>query len=106
MDSVDLSSAETAEEAAKTLYEHLVDENPECAGEILLMDPEEAANKRNGHDCWTVCWEGGPFRWGPNVSMGGSMYNIDGEQMAKGILSNSNWIAEPYYKFDLQFSDN
>lgn len=103
---LDLSDADTPEEAARALHEYLT-ETFEADG-AHLWSPDE--NPRGPQ--WAVSWEGGPFEWAVKLTGGESM--IAGwPEMARedhepspevtGFYADNGWFAEPHYSFDLQF---
>tara|TARA_E500000305_G_scaffold107218_2_gene106860 strand:- start:186 stop:533 length:348 start_codon:yes stop_codon:yes gene_type:complete len=95
-DSLDFNPKEhkTAESAAKALHKALC-ERAEAEGqkpelEVHIWTPEEE-KKRNGHACWRVSWEAGPYEWAIGAS-----FEITGP-----------WgYTEPYYSFDLCFEED
>lgn len=112
-DQLDLSQEETAEEAAKALHSWLQDYAEELGHSresVVLYSPEEAAPKRDGHAAWTVAWEGGPYEWATALTAGESMLRRElgeygGTPQVTGFYNEGSWIAEPFYSFDLQFTD-
>jgi hypothetical protein len=84
----DPSAHTTKEAAAKALYEALVKENARRGGpdgEVFIKSPEERWFGQNG---WVVCWESGPYQW------------------ATSCMVSGPWgFCEPYYGFDLCFTD-
>lgn len=62
-------------------------QNPDI--EVRLMTPEESQAAGTGHN-WRVIWEAGPFEWAIPVSM---------------EMSGPWGYTEPYYSFDLCFTD-
>jgi len=110
---LDLSQYPTAEGAAKALHEWLqeyAESMDYSASAVKLYPPSEAGKKRDGHAQWTVSWEGGPGEWAKNLTAGWPMSHaefpeLDSDPEVVGFR-NSNWTAEPYYSFDLQFTDN
>ena len=82
----------TKEAAAKGLYDALKKvavEMGQAESEVMLLDPEKSAKYGTGRN-WRVCWEAGPFEWAIRAS-----FEIAGP-----------WgYTEPYYSFDLCFTD-
>lgn len=79
--------------AAKALYRVLRLYVIEIGGdpdlEVTIRSPEE--NKSFGqHPCWYVGFEGGDYAWAIGASF---------------TLSNDHWYTEPFYSFDLEFTD-
>ena len=82
--------------AAKALYKALCKlskdfgQNPDY--EVQLYSPEQS--KERGYTSgWQVVWESGPFEWAITASFYVQNY------------SNGGWYTEPYYSFDLCFTD-
>ena len=104
-------TAKTAHGAAVETHKALV----ELAGkygyntkDVVLADPLTSRNIGTG-ECWTILWEGGPFEWGTNLSLGTSAlagelndYSMKAEI---DLLDSPHWIAEPYWSFTLCFHD-
>jgi hypothetical protein len=84
----DPKTYKTKEAAARGLYDALVKENRRRGGpdgEVIIRSPAE---KLFGYECWTVCWESGPYQWGCSAFI------------------NGPWgFCETYYGFDLMFVD-
>lgn len=84
----------TKESAAKAFYAALCDtareygQNPDS--EVRLWTPEQSQARGFGN-CWTVVWEAGPFEWG--IAMSAEVHN------------SPYWYTEPYYSFDLTFTN-
>ena len=56
---------------------------------------------------WSICWEGGPYEWAVNLSMGesitaGEFGGYDGKPEID-LMGNPNWFSEPYWSFSLSF---
>lgn len=84
--------------AARAIHKYLTDELG--ADEARLWSPRQ--NPQG--DAWAVSWEGGPYRWAANVTAGESMFGIgSGDPEITGFYKNGDWLAEPYFTFDLQF---
>ncbi len=89
-----ISEAKTCEEAAHATFEACCK-----AAETWGMNPSiEVGIKNPGEprhhsdiDCWCVTFEAGPYEWAVAASL-----NVD----TKGKV-----LAEPYYSFDLCFSE-
>lgn len=86
----------TPEAAAKAFYQalkpvvELYGQDP--ASELCLRTPEQSA--RQGYQRnWCVSWEAGPYEWGIVASME-FMFNRE-----------AGWFTEPYYSFDLHFTE-
>ncbi len=80
-------------DAAKAVHRVLCDYVTELGlkpdVEVTIRSPEE--NKRFGHHpCWYVGFEAGDYGW----AIGSSF-----------ILANDHWYTEPFYSFDLEFTD-
>ena len=80
-------------DAAKALHRVLCDYATKCGMdpdmEVTIRSPEE--NESFGqHPCWYVSFEAGDYQW----AIGSSF-----------TLSNEHWYTEPYYSFDLEFTD-
>ena len=58
--------------------------------EVAIRAPGEARH-HGDTSCWSVCFEAGPYQWAIAASM--------------NTPSGCNVLAEPYYSFDLCFSD-
>ncbi len=89
-----ISAAATPAEAAESVYRACVDAanawGMTPAIEVAIRKPGE----RRHHDdinCWSVVFEAGPYQWAVAASL-----NVD----TKGKV-----LAEPYYSFDLCFSE-
>lgn len=89
----DPSKFATKEEAARGLYEVLAKLcreqglNPDI--EMSITDPEETKKRGYGR-CWRVSWESGPHEWAIGLSL---------------QLRGPWGYTEPYYSFDLCFTD-
>ena len=84
---------EKKEEAAKAVYRVLCEYATECGMnpdmEVSIRSPEK--NKSIGsHACWHVSFEAGDYQWSIWASF---------------TLANKHWYTEPYYSFDLEFTD-
>lgn len=130
---LDLSGHTTAEAAARALYAW-VRKEAEASGqkpdiETLFAGPDECERLR-GTRGWLVSWESGPHEWAIWLTGGASIYageagwmareiaaeaGISGEDARKmiatgpevvGFYATDDWIAEPYYSFDLVFRDD
>lgn len=89
----DPKSYTTKADAAKGLYAALREaakaegQNPDS--EVTLMTPEQSEKAGTGRN-WRVLWEAGPFEWAISAS-----WQVTGP-----------WgFTEPYYSFDLCFTD-
>jgi len=83
----------TKEDAAKGLYEELRRvarlEGQSPDSEVVLESPQESEARGYGKN-WRVVWEAGPFEWATNLS-----FSVTGP-----------WgFTEPYYSFDLCFTE-
>lgn len=89
-----ISTADNSEEAAREVYALCCDaaENwgMKPAIEVGLYAPGEPRH-HSDTGCWSVSFEAGPYEWGVAASL-----NVD----TKGKV-----LAEPYYSFDLCFSE-
>ena len=101
---LDLSDAQTAGAAARTLYEYLRDEH---AGEHVDYYRPDDNPRQNG--AYAVVWEGGPHEWAVWLTGGESLYTgqstpieYDGDPEVTGLYGH-DWLAEPHYSFDIQF---
>lgn len=99
---LDLSRYKTAAGAAKALHKYLVETFDANA---KLYRPE---NNPRATNAWAVSWEEGPYEWAMRITAGESITSGEfGQYGTKpsitGFYEQSNWIAEPYYSFDLQF---
>lgn len=106
---LDLSGYKTAAGAAKALYRFIRDEL-DAGDNVTIWRPEEAAPKRDGHASWTVCWEAGPYHWATHLTGGESIFSGEAwgtgnDPEVTGFSDQKEWVAEPYYSFDLQFSN-
>lgn len=89
-----ISNAETPEQAAKETYDLCCK-----AAEAWGMDPDiEVGIKRPGEPrhhsddtCWCVTFEAGPYEWGVIASL--------------SVNTKGKILAEPYYSFDLCFTE-
>lgn len=120
---IDLSDCATAESAARKLYTFLQElalSMDYSADSVKLYAPEETVQKRDVHvrkqdgeydpEIWTVSWEGGPTDWATHLTGGESLFNggtwgNGSSPEVIGLFENSNWVAEPYYSFDIQFTE-
>ena len=86
----DGSAHSTQEAAATALYEalqKLAISVGQDASEVVLWSPKENSFCPGQ---WGVCWEAGPYDWAIGLSM----------------QINGPWgFTEPYYGFDLHFTD-
>lgn len=86
------------ESAARALYAALCKlsrewgQKPEI--EVLLLSPCESLRLGTG-DNWRVCWEAGPYEWAIRASE--NCHNMN--------RHHTGWYTEPYYSFDLCFTD-
>lgn len=83
----------SCEEAAKAFHEALKPivrahgQDPDT--ETFISDP--ATSQQRGYGSyWTVSWEAGPYEWGI---------------VASSWVIGENWYTEPYYSFDLCFTE-
>lgn len=89
-----ISNAQTCEAAALNVYEQCckyaeaVGMNP--ALEVGIRKPGEPRH-HSDEGCWCVMFEAGPYEWAVTASLSTS---------TKGKV-----LAEPYYSFDLCFSE-
>jgi hypothetical protein len=80
--------------AAKALHKALrkvcgdMGGNPDT--ELFIQTPEESARAGCGHN-WRVGWESGPYQWAVGTSF--------------EVENNPHWYTEPYYSFDLCFTN-
>jgi len=78
--------------AAKALYKALcevcrrMDLNPD----IELQTPEQSLRAGYGRN-WRVSWESGPYQWAIGTSY--------------EVCNGPHWYTEPYYSFDLCFTN-
>lgn len=93
----DPSKYDTKEAAAKGLYEALIKYavevegyTPELAAGEISCWPPERTEQYSGCRQWCVVWESGPYQWAIPMSM---------------QVRGPNWYTEPYYSFDLHFTD-
>lgn len=102
---LDLSDL-NAEEAAKELHKYLIDT---FDADAMLLSPSEAEEMHGLDPDWTVIWEGGPLEWAVHLTGGESMFTAElgrsSEPEVVGFYDNTDWVAEPYHSFDLQFSE-
>lgn len=83
------------ESAAKAFYEALkpvveaYGQNPET--ELFISPPDKTAERGYGRQ-WQVSWEAGPYEWGIVASM--------------DFMFGNGWYTEPYYSFDLCFTED
>lgn len=92
----DPAKYKSAAGAAKALHKALCKFAAEVYGqnpdiELFIDSPEQSVARGYGKS-WRVCWESGPFEWGVLASF---------ECRAKDF----SWYTEPYYSFDLCFSE-
>jgi len=71
---------------AKTVKEFGM--NPDV--ETFIKTPEESEKAGYGRG-WTVSWESGPYEWAIDASW--------------KVQNSPTWYTEPYYSFDLCFTD-
>lgn len=99
---LDLSQYDCAEDAAKALYKHLI-EDQDAGESCVLHDPDDNPQT----DCWAVSWEGGPYQWANALIGGSSLYarelRTGADPEVTGWYDQDDWMAEPYFSFDLQF---
>lgn len=89
-----IDEATTPQHAAEKVYEICCK-----AAEAWGMKPEtEVAIRKPGERrhhpdtaCWSVCFEAGPYQWAIDASM--------------DVSGKGDVLAEPYYNFDLCFSE-
>ena len=85
---------DTPEKAAKAFYEVLnkfAIAAGYCETSVSLWNPQEASERGYVRN-WMVSWKDGPFEWG--------IY-------ASGVVASRihGWFTEPYYSFDLCFTE-
>lgn len=86
----------TCEAAAKAFYEALkpvvraYGQDPDS--ELSLFSPERTVQYCGSNE-WCVVWEAGPYQWAVGASIE-FMYN-----------RKAGWFTEPYYSFDLCFTE-
>jgi len=73
---------------------------------LFLWSPAESRDRGYG-DCWTVCWEDGPFEW-TMVCAGSGLYGAEmGDYGSPGPFPNGldgdGWHSEPQNGFMLCF---
>lgn len=109
---LDLSKYKTKAGGAKALYRFLKAKAVELglpATSVFICSPAE--NEARGYgSSWSVSWEEGPYEWAIGVSGGSSMYGPErgyGPDTPKPEIYafNDNWYVEPWYSFDLFFSE-
>lgn len=86
----------TCEAAAKAFYEALkpavIAEGQNPDSELFIRSPEETETAGYGR-YWQVSWEAGPYEWAVVASL-------------SGLYSRKNgWYTEPYYGFDVCFTE-
>lgn len=76
------------------------------AKNIVVWSPKVSRDMGYG-ECWTVCWEEGPFEWARCLLGGSSIYAGEfGKYSMEGeidVNSNPNWYVEPWNSFTLGF---
>lgn len=103
---LNLSDVESPEQGARALYEFLIGTVGASESEVVLDLPKSAGKRNGGHESWTVTWEGGPHEWGVGVTLGGNIEReYGGTYEVRGMVSNSAFLAEPYYGFNVQFHE-
>lgn len=86
---------DTPEDAAKAFHKALratvtaYGQNPDT--ECFILTPEQARKRGVGNN-WQVSWEAGPWEWGIVAS-------------AWVNHPAGKWYTEPYYSFDLCFTE-
>lgn len=94
------------EEAAKTVYEYLREHQAYHEDDVVIFSPEETAKRRDGEDCWMVVWKtASSSEWAIKLTGGISMHGSwagESQPEIKGMYEGE-FIAEPYYSFDLLF---
>lgn len=85
-----ISSHKTPAGAAKAVYRECrlfaIEAGMKPDIEVAIRKPGELRHHDNV-ECWSVCFEAGPYEWAVEASLG-----------ASGPV-----LAEPYYSFDLSF---
>jgi len=82
-------------EAAQALHKELckmakkLGQDPKT--EVFITSPQKSAEMGYGN-CWRVSWEAGPYQW----AIGTSFQVLNRE---------AGWYTEPYYSFDLCFTE-
>jgi hypothetical protein len=89
-----ISNAETPEDAAKATFD-LCCKAAEAWGmkpsiECSIKKPGEPRH-HSDESCWCVTFEAGPYEWGVTASL--------------SVSTKGKVLAEPYYSFDLCFSE-
>ena len=87
---LDPSTATSPEAAARALHKAICASGYSNPKHIFLWSPEETA-KRGYGNCWSVCWEEGPFEWALDAS---------------SKLHTPHWFSEPWNSFILCFERN
>ena len=110
MNKQSILNAKTPKTAAKRFYAWVLLKAAALGKDsdyIFLWSPEESKQRGYGN-CWTVCWEEGPFEWAPAISGGSDLYAGEAENFSKpGPFPNGlrgfGWLAEPWNSFILGF---
>jgi len=73
---------------------------------IVVKNPAETKRCFDS-ECWSICWEGGPFEWAVALSGGSNLWAGEfGNYSARGdldITAGVGWFAEPQNHFTLLF---
>lgn len=98
--------AKTAKTAAKRLAELIKETFPDQVKNLFVWSPEETKSRGWGSG-WAVCWEEGMYDW-TAITAGSSIYaGESGRYSQPGWfpegLRGSNWYAEPYNGFVINF---
>lgn len=98
-------AATTPRDAAKRLGAYLKGIYGDA--DIKVWSPEETKYYGWGSG-WSVCWEGGPYNWTINLTMGGVINAEDAGFDKPGPFPNGlhagKWLAEPYNHFVINFN--
>jgi hypothetical protein len=105
-------SSETPREAATRFASWLRQKARECGydpKDVVLWSPQRTAELGWGSG-WAVCWEGGPYDWAVNLSLGAGLFAGESESYSKpgpfapwGLSVTGKWFVEPYNGFILNF---
>ena len=108
-ETVDLRDAQPEDAACMThaVLQRIAAETGYNPEHVRLLSPSESEVYIGPGKVWRVVWEGGPYEWAVNLTLGQSLFagetnRYDGRPEIV-LTCARHYLAEPHYSFDIGF---